>query len=158
MRKTVHSIWKSSIPCISSISGINWAMTIQPLPMPTLSKSQGVNSLGLSASSGPLTLFLLSYNWGNIEDDGKVTEAAMKLISNIDEVAKEKGMGMGSEFKYLNYAAGWQNSIGGYGAENLGTLRRVSEKYDPDGLSQKLCEGGFKISKSWASGGSGLID
>ncbi|KAF7884129.1 uncharacterized protein EAF01_011552 [Botrytis porri] len=39
----------------------------------------------------------------NIEDDEKITMAARKLISDIDEAASEKGVG--SDFKYLNYAA-----------------------------------------------------
>ncbi|THV51689.1 hypothetical protein BGAL_0102g00190 [Botrytis galanthina] len=101
----VHSIWKSRIPSISSIVGVNWAMTIQPLPIAAMNQPEKVNSLGLSTSSGPLTLFLLSYNWENIEDDEEIKMAAKELISDIDEAAWAKGVG--NDFKYLNYAAGW---------------------------------------------------
>ncbi|KAF7879928.1 uncharacterized protein EAF02_007565 [Botrytis sinoallii] len=146
--QNVHSIRRSSIHAISSIVGVNWAMTIQPLPIAAMNQSEKVNSLGLSSSSGPLTLFLLSYNWENIEDDEEITLAAKKLISDIDEAARERGVG--SDFKYLNYAASWQNPLGGYGEleETLKKLRDTGEIYDPGGVFQTLCEGGFKISKA----------
>lgn len=117
-------------------------MTIQPLP----TKPQSVNSLGLSPSSSQQTLFLLSYNWESISDDDAVTAAAQKLISDIDTTAKERSVESG--FKYLNYCAGWQNPIGGYGEERLKVLREVSDKFDPEGVFQGLCEGGFKVSKA----------
>ncbi|KAF7936660.1 uncharacterized protein EAE97_008026 [Botrytis byssoidea] len=144
--QTVHSIWKSSITSVSSIVGVNWAITIQPLPIAAMNQSEEVNSLGLSSSSGPLTLFLLSYNWENIEDDEGITIVAQKLISDIDEAVKERGVG--SEFKYLNYAAGWQNPLRGYGVEGLNRLREIGEVCDPKGAFQTSCERGFKISKA----------
>ncbi|TGO56502.1 hypothetical protein BOTNAR_0221g00020 [Botryotinia narcissicola] len=137
--QTVHSIWKSSISSVSSIVGVNWAMTIQPLPIAAMNLSEEVNSLGLSSSSGPLSLFLLSYNWEKIGDDEEITMAAKKLISDIDEAARERGAG--SEFKYLNYAAGWQNPLKGYGEEILKKLKGTGEMYDPEDVFQTLCEG-----------------
>lgn len=61
-------------------------------------------------------------------------------------------MGKYVEFKYLNYATAWQDPLGSYGKEGLEVLKKVSRKYDPEGVFQGLCEGGFKISK--AGGGS----
>ncbi|KAF7908915.1 hypothetical protein BELL_0355g00100 [Botrytis elliptica] len=54
--QNVHSIWRSSIHAISSIVGVNWAMAIQPLPIAAMNQSEKVDSLGLSSSSGLLTL------------------------------------------------------------------------------------------------------
>lgn len=92
-------------------------MTIQPLPIAAMNQPENVNSLGLSSSSGSLNLFLLSYNWENIEDDEEIKMAAKELISDIDEAARARGIG--NDFKYLNYAAGWQNPLGGYGEDKL---------------------------------------
>jgi hypothetical protein len=49
---------------------------------------------------------------------------------------------------YLNYADGTQDPIGSYGEENERKIREVAAKYDPLGAFQKLCPGGFKVSKS----------
>lgn len=144
--QVVHSIWKSSMASISPVTGLNWAMTIQPLPTSVFSKSLSKYTLGLSSSSGLLTLFLLCYSWQSVEDDDKVTAAAKKLIADIDEAGKEKVVG--SNFRYPKYAAGWQDPIKGYGEERLESLREASLKYGPEGVFQKLCEGGFKLSKS----------
>jgi hypothetical protein len=47
---------------------------------------------------------------------------------------------------HLNYAHGSQDVLQSYGAENVAKLKAVSARYDPDGVFQKLCPGGFKMS------------
>ncbi|PQE03541.1 oxidoreductase FAD-binding protein [Rutstroemia sp. NJR-2017a BVV2] len=145
MLTAVYNIWNTSISSISSIAGVNWAMTIQPFPKAFEAESSelGGNSLGLSTSAGPFTLFLISYSWNSTEDDEKVTAAAQRLIDDIDIATKKAGHF--SDYKYLNYAAYWQNPIVGYGAESVKNLRKVSSKYDPTGVFQNLCTGGFKL-------------
>ncbi|KAK4161755.1 hypothetical protein QBC43DRAFT_357294 [Cladorrhinum sp. PSN259] len=48
---------------------------------------------------------------------------------------------------YLNYADKSQDPLRSYGEDNLQKIRDVAEKYDPQGVFQTLCPGGFKISK-----------
>jgi hypothetical protein len=140
----VQNIWDESIARISSIAGMNWAMTIQPWPQTYDTKVlEGGNSLGLSSANGPLTLFLLSYSWSKQSDDGSATAAAQALIDAIECATKEAGHY--SPFKYLNYAAYWQDPISGYGASNVANLKKISNKYDPSGLFQTGAPGGFKI-------------
>ncbi|TGO29893.1 hypothetical protein BPAE_0010g00790 [Botrytis paeoniae] len=88
--QTIHSIWRSSILAISSIVGVNWDMTIQPLSIAAMNQSEE-----------------------DIEDDEEITLAAKKLILEIDEAARERGVS--SDFKYLNYAAEWQSPLRGTG-------------------------------------------
>ncbi|TVY83940.1 Bifunctional solanapyrone synthase [Lachnellula suecica] len=145
MLTTVQQIWSNSISTIASISGINWAMTIQPWPHPFEAQGSG-NSLGLSSSDGPLTLFLLSYSWDLASDDEAATTAAQKLIAAIDAATQKAGHY--HSFKYLNYAAYWQDPIAGYGAENVRKLKAMAMKYDPAGSFQIGCPGGFKILRS----------
>lgn len=45
----------------------------------------------------------------------------------------------------MNYCAGWQKPFDAYGEDNKRFLREVSGKYDPDGLVQRGCTGGFKL-------------
>lgn len=101
--------------------------------------------LGLNPADGPLILLLLSYNWSSRDDDKDVETAARKLIADIDKKTKE--MGVWNRFKYLNYAAAWQEQdvFEGYGEENLAFLRDVGERYDKVGLWRERCPGGFKV-------------
>jgi hypothetical protein len=145
MLTTVQSTWNESIASISTITGMNWAMSIQPWPQvyDIEGALDGGNSLGISSDSGPLTLLLLSYSWTNPSDDAAATAAAQTLLEAIDCATKEAGHY--SQFKYLNYAAYWQNPIAGYGMSNVANMKKVSNKYDPSGLFQTGAPGGFKI-------------
>lgn len=48
-------------------------------------------------------------------------------------------------FVYWNYAFSHQDPLRSHGEENVRGLRCASGKYDPDGLLQKVCPGGFKL-------------
>lgn len=50
------------------------------------------------------------------------------------------------QWKHLNYADKSQNALWHYGEENVKKIRDAAAKYDPAGVFQKLCPGGFKIS------------
>lgn len=52
-----------------------------------------------------------------------------------------------------NYAHPTQPQLESYGEENLGRMREAAAKYDPDGVFQTLCPGGFKISAVRSRGG-----
>ena len=45
----------------------------------------------------------------------------------------------------MNYAYPTQPVIASYGGENVRFLRNVSNKFDPQGVFQKLVPGGFKL-------------
>ncbi|KAK1750379.1 hypothetical protein QBC47DRAFT_331922 [Echria macrotheca] len=50
------------------------------------------------------------------------------------------------EWTYLNYADKSQDPLSSYGEENVKTIKEVAAKYDPNGVFQTLCPGGFKVS------------
>ena len=101
------------------------------------------NSLGLNPSGGPLVLTLLSITWNDAKDDALIDRVAKDLISRIEVLAKAAGLF--NEYKYLNYAANFQNPIASYGPASLENLREVSRKYDPTGVFQDRVPGGFKL-------------
>lgn len=148
MLQIVQGIWHDSISSVSSIEGVNWAFVIQPFP-PAFSSNTaklGGNSLGLNPADGPLTLMLLSYSWSKASDDQTIDTIAQKLLMDIDAATQK--VGAFNRYRYLNYAASWQNPLSGYGEDNVRKLKSVSKRYDPLQLFQRNCPGGFKVSDS----------
>lgn len=47
---------------------------------------------------------------------------------------------------YLNYAHDSQDVLGGYGEDNIEKIKKAAAEYDPEGIFQRFCIGGFKIS------------
>ena len=85
-------------------------------------------------------LFLFFVEWADEADDAALYAAAGKLM---DEVTKlTKGAGKANEWIYLNYALQSQDVLGGYGEKNLEKIKAAAEKYDPEGVFQRLVPGG----------------
>lgn len=68
------------------------------------------------------------------------------LINAIEQATKAAGVF--NKYKYLNYAASFQDPIGGYGNKSVAEMRRVSREYDPQGFFQMGVPGGFKLARS----------
>jgi hypothetical protein len=67
----------------------------------------------------------------------------MQYIDELNEFAKSKGAD--NPFIYLDYAYKTQDPLTGYGEKNLEHMRKVSAKYDPEGVFQTMVPGGFKL-------------
>lgn len=59
--------------------------------------------------------------------------------------AAANGMGLLHDFVYLDYANQAQDPIATYGRENIASLKRVADRYDPRGVFQRQVPGGFKL-------------
>lgn len=46
---------------------------------------------------------------------------------------------------YLNYAHPSQDVLQSYGPDNISLICETASKYDPEGVFQHLCPGGFKL-------------
>ena len=64
-------------------------------------------------------------------------------IEQIDAFANKHGSSY--TYRYLNYCGSWQKPLHSCGGTNLEFLKAVSQRYDPDGLFQRGCTGGFKL-------------
>lgn len=105
------------------------------------------NPLGLdNGTREPLVIVSFTVNWAESRDDDFVKTTTRRAVEQIDAVAAINKMG--HPYRYLNYCAEWQKPFEGYGAENWRFLQGVSRRYDPEGLFQKGCIGGF-ISSMW---------
>jgi hypothetical protein len=54
-------------------------------------------------------------------------------------------MGFYNKYIYLTDAAEWQDPISEYGADVEARLQATSKKYDPAGVFQAQCVGGFEL-------------
>lgn len=134
------ALWNSTVDSIRNVSGIQHFMILQKVPTVVSG-----NSLGLDASEGPLVLCLLEIAWSQPRDDQYINKMAQKLIGRIEEATKAAKLF--NRYKYLNYAANFQDPIGSYGAASKVNLQRISKKYDPTGIFQTSVPGGFKLFK-----------
>lgn len=91
-----------------------------------------------------LLVVLLYAYWTSPSSDTLLSAWAESTVYSIEK--KAKILGIFHPFKFLNDAGAWQNPLATYGGgKSLERLMRVSAKYDPEGVFQKLV-GGFKIS------------
>ena len=135
--ETVYQLWSSTTESIKDIPGIAYFLIFQRMPV-----VEPGNALGLEDSNDPLVLCLLSVTWTQAQDDATVNSVTQALIKKIDEATKAAGLFNG--FKYLNYAASFQDPISSYGPASKAQLQAVSRKYDPKGFFQVGVPGGFK--------------
>lgn len=73
-----------------------------------------------------------------------VLRTTKDFVEEVRALAAERGLDR--TFLFLNDAGDGQKVIEeGYGGESLEKLRTAARKYDPEGVFQKLCAGGFKL-------------
>ncbi|KAF5873791.1 putative fad- protein [Botrytis fragariae] len=125
---SIYDLWNATTPSISAIPSIGYSLIYQRLPATV---PGNVNSFNLPSSAE------------NLSDDETVNSVTTALMSAIEEKTKEAGVY--NSFKYLNYAASWQNPLGSYGDKGKENLLSVKKTYDPQGLFQKGVPGGFKL-------------
>lgn len=85
-------------------------------------------------------------DWKNPADEDRVRESVRKIVDAAEYAAKTNGTYL--PFKYANYASRDQDPLASYGDENLQKLRDIANKYDPEGVFQKLLNGGWLLSKA----------
>lgn len=138
-------IYTEGLGPVKSVEGLTSSFTLQPYPVSLLEQSgtAGGNSLGLKSTDGPLVSVLLLAYWKNRSDDDTVVDFMKETLEKMgqDAASREKLV----PFVYMNYAWTHQDPISSYGAENKRKLQQASKKYDPEGLFQKACPGGFKL-------------
>ena len=125
------------------VKGLLWTLVLQPL-LPNWARKGDTNPLGLNdGTREPLVVVSFTVNWDERRDDELVQTTIRHAIEQIDAAAAANKTG--HRYRYLNYCAEWQKPFEGYGEGNWRFLQRVSRRYDPEGLFQRGCVGGFKL-------------
>lgn len=140
-----HAAYSDAITSIRRINvkGLVWTLVLQPL-LPDWVRKGDANPLGLhDCTDEPLVVVSFTVNWADHRDDEFIATTTRRAVEQIDVVAAANKTG--HRYRYLNYCAEWQRPFEGYGEENWRFLQGVSRRYDPEGLFQTGCVGGFKL-------------
>ena len=141
---TGGDIWCEGLESVKDAAGLMCSYTLQPYPVSQLKKTSanGGNVLGLDSSEGPVVNVLLLTYWAEKKDDERIIGFMKRALERIEQNADARG-----QLVYWNYAFSHQEALLSYGGENVGKLQEASKKYDPKGLFQVACPGGFKLFK-----------
>lgn len=101
------------------------------------------NMLGLDGCTEPLIIMCCAVEWAKAEDDELVRSTVRDMLEQINVAAAARQAD--HPYRFMNYCMEWQRPYDGCGEENLNFMREISHKYDPDGLFQTGCVGGFKL-------------
>ncbi|KAK4234829.1 6-hydroxy-D-nicotine oxidase [Achaetomium macrosporum] len=119
-------------------------------PLPTIfgqnSVAAGGNVMGVERQPHNGILFLATAMLKTPEQEAFAYHKVKAWVESVKEFAQGIEGGL-LEWRYLNYADKSQDPLASYGEANLELMREVAAKYDPDGVFQRLCPGGFKLSE-----------
>ncbi|KAM0320417.1 hypothetical protein ACHAO8_000429 [Botrytis cinerea] len=141
--KAAYSEWNATVPAITDVSNLTWALALEPLPPAIYARHAKHNALGLDNRSESLVVALISATWKNAADDVLVTKTANSLLDSIKEATGELG-GL-DPYIYLNYAGQYQDPIASYGSKSVNRLQQVRNRVDPHGVFTHQVPGGYKI-------------
>lgn len=142
--EAAHAGYRDAIASLrhAKVEGLVWTLVLQPL-VPDWARKGDENPLGLHDCASTLVVVSFTVNWDRQRDDEFVKAKTRDAIEQIEAAAVAHNTS--HPYRYLNYCAHWQKPFEGYGEKNWRFLQDVSRKYDPDGLLQKGCVGGFKL-------------
>ncbi|GAP90255.2 putative 6-Hydroxy-D-Nicotine Oxidase [Rosellinia necatrix] len=121
----------------------------QPLPTTFAQHSvmQGGNVLGLEDNETDGILFQTIVMM-KTEEQHKFAYPLLKAgVQELKEFAASIDGGL-FRWLYMNYADKSQDVIASYGEKNIKLMKEVASKYDPDGVFQRLCPGGWKLPRA----------
>ena len=146
---------------IAKAPNVNLVFTFQPLGAPAVEKgiAKGGNVANIPAEQQsctspsttpvirltPLGLGIMT-QWTSDADDVEARSQIAQLIEELTAAAKKRGLLL--DFLFQNDASYTQSPLRSYGDESLGFLNDMAEKYDPEGVFQKLQNSGFLISRA----------
>lgn len=130
---------------IGTETGMFSSCQAQPMTQSMVSKAEGNNVLGLEdrVADGPGFMFLMYFGVEDAEHEAAALPLIRQFFDEVEEYADS--IDANWNWHYLNYAYYDQDPISGYGTENIGLLKQVSNKYDPNDVFQNLRHSGFKI-------------
>lgn len=85
----------------------------------------------------------INFTWDDEADDEAAQGVAQTIIDKATVLAQSRGVY--HPYKYQNYAYISQDVFSSYGTRSKNRLLRISNRWDPDGVFQKLQPGYFKL-------------
>ncbi|SPQ23479.1 2c53db8c-179d-421c-a153-33655fda40b0 [Thermothielavioides terrestris] len=145
MLRELWAIYTASTNSVANVSGIQWSLSLDPIVPAVVARSDanGGNVLGLRVPAHGLILAVLTATFGSAGDYEIVQAAADKLLADIMEAAKARGVF--NPYVDVNHAGKSQDPLASYGLANLAFLKATALHFDPRGVFQTLMPGGFKL-------------
>ncbi|KAE8374065.1 hypothetical protein BDV26DRAFT_296330 [Aspergillus bertholletiae] len=139
--KAIEKTHAEQVDLLKDVEGLTLTTVIQPMSSSAM-KATFNSPLGLTPAGQQW--FLVRADWKNAKDEERVREAVRKIVDVAESEAKQTGVHL--PYLYSNYASRDQDPLASYGAENSNRLKEIALKYDPDGVFQKLQNGGWLLS------------
>ena len=79
-----------------------------------------------------------------VNETDRATQVVNTLFSQIKTLIQKADAKL--SFIFPSTAANFQKPLNEFGAQNLATIKAVAEKYDPQGVIQKLQNDGYLLS------------
>lgn len=133
----VHELWKSSVRPVLHASGLVSVLTFQRVPAAVAGNSKGLSIPSYSQQSESLVLCLLASFWTDEADSPAIIAVTKSLIASIEKETKAEGLY--HRYKYLNYAALFQDPINSYGLSVKKRLKAVSRNMTRMGYFRPVC-------------------
>jgi hypothetical protein len=144
----IHNLWRDLVPEIAAQYAYAKPVaeiTFQALPAPPRNGTSP-NSLGFRPDETPekdLVFLQIIFTFEDALATDGFEEALKDLVKLVEGLTKEEGVF--HRYKYLNFAASFQDPLASYGEVALGRMKKVARKYDPTGVFQTQVPGGFKL-------------
>ena len=140
--KNAYAIFCETANELRHVNGLVLPFVFQAI-LPGWMNKGDPNIFGLENCTEPLIIINYSATWTKAEDDDFVRSTIRRSIERIEVAAEERKAC--HPYRFINYCMEWQQPYQGCGEVNLRLMREASYKYDPTGLFQSGCAGGFKL-------------
>lgn len=143
--KASEMLYQFSEQLQAQTSDFTTHVAFQPLPRLYAEKAAAAGGNVLGLEHIPFDAIMLQVSV-SVKDPKAAEWACPRIETFVAELRAfcESRKGFVS-WTYLNYAHGSQGVLQGYGEDNIGKINKAAAKYDPQGVFQKICLGGFKI-------------
>lgn len=140
--KNAYDIFCETATELRRVNGLVLPFVFQAI-LPGWMNKGDPNILGLENCTEPLIIVNYSVTWTKPDDDEFVRLSIRRSLERIEAAAEARKAS--HPYRFTNYCMEWQRPYEGCGEENLKLMREASHKYDPTGLFQSGCAGGFKL-------------
>ncbi|TVY42553.1 Bifunctional solanapyrone synthase [Lachnellula subtilissima] len=140
--RAAYAIFCQTTTELRHVKGLLFPFVFQTI-LPSWANKGFPNVLGLEGCTEPLIIISCAVTWANAKDDEFVRSAVRRTLEQVDAAAVARQAN--HPYRFMNYCTEWQRPYQGCGEENVKLMREASQEYDPDGLFQKGCTGGFKL-------------
>ncbi|KAJ3537158.1 hypothetical protein NM208_g6434 [Fusarium decemcellulare] len=143
----LHEIAVQNVKAKSPSGDFSTMCLFQPLPTLYSKRSleRGGNVMGLEQITEDAIIFMAGMHVSEAEMKDYGDTQAKEWLAGVEEFARDKGTFV--DWMFLNYANKDQKPIATFGDENIAAIKAAAAKYDPTGVFQKQCPGGYKISQ-----------